>query len=140
MQALDGQVAVVAGATRGAGRGIASMLGEAGATVYCTGRSVRESPATEGRPETIEETVSASMGCRHLCRLHFRQLSWPRPWTRRVTAGISAGVRCSRPGHSTGSRAPHPYLGTVRRFGRCRTRWGLPDPAYAIPPAPMDPE
>ena len=57
MKALEGQVAVVAGATRGAGRGIASMLGEAGATVYCTGRSVRGRPATEGRPETIEETA-----------------------------------------------------------------------------------
>ncbi len=54
---LHGKVAVVAGATRGAGRGIASMLGEAGATVYCTGRSVRGQPATEGRPETIEETA-----------------------------------------------------------------------------------
>ncbi len=57
MKPLEGQVAVVAGATRGAGRGIASMLGEAGATVYCTGRSVRGRPATAGRPETIEETA-----------------------------------------------------------------------------------
>jgi len=57
MKALEGRVAVVAGATRGAGRGIATMLGEAGATVYCTGRSVRGQPATEGRPETIEETA-----------------------------------------------------------------------------------
>ncbi|MEM7248193.1 MAG: SDR family oxidoreductase [Acidobacteriota bacterium] len=57
MRPLEGQVAVVAGATRGAGRGIATMLGEAGATVYCTGRSVRGSSATEGRPETIEETA-----------------------------------------------------------------------------------
>jgi NAD(P)-dependent dehydrogenase (short-subunit alcohol dehydrogenase family) len=54
---LRGRVALVAGATRGAGRGIACMLGEAGATVYCTGRSVRGSPATPGRPETIEETA-----------------------------------------------------------------------------------
>src|SRR5436190_23475417 len=54
---LDGKVAVVAGATRGAGRGIACMLGEAGATVYCTGRSVRGKPATGNRPETIEETA-----------------------------------------------------------------------------------
>ncbi len=38
-QALRGRVAVVAGATRGAGRGIAAALGEAGATVVCTGRS-----------------------------------------------------------------------------------------------------
>jgi len=52
-----GRVAVVAGATRGAGRGIARMLGEAGATVYCTGRSVRGHPATPGRPETLEETA-----------------------------------------------------------------------------------
>ena len=54
---LKGRVAVVAGATRGAGRGIARMLGEAGATVYCTGRSVRGHPATPGRPETLEETA-----------------------------------------------------------------------------------
>lgn len=57
MKPLQGKVAVVAGATRGAGRGIACMLGEAGATVYCTGRSVRGNPATGNRPETIEETA-----------------------------------------------------------------------------------
>ena len=56
-KALLNRVAVVAGATRGAGRGIARMLGAAGATVYCTGRSVRGRPATAGRPETIEETA-----------------------------------------------------------------------------------
>src|SRR5947209_14201758 len=54
---LTGQVAVVAGATRGAGRGIALALGEAGATVYCTGRSVRGNPSPYGRPETIEDTA-----------------------------------------------------------------------------------
>lgn len=57
---LAGQVALVAGATRGAGRGIACMLGEAGATVYCSGRTTREHPATgvyAGRPETVEETA-----------------------------------------------------------------------------------
>ncbi|MBI1878186.1 MAG: SDR family NAD(P)-dependent oxidoreductase [Chloroflexi bacterium] len=68
MQALKGKIAVVAGATRGAGRGIACMLGEAGATVYCTGRSTRARVATgrngadspfglAGRPETIEESA-----------------------------------------------------------------------------------
>jgi NAD(P)-dependent dehydrogenase (short-subunit alcohol dehydrogenase family) len=57
MDALRGRIAVVAGATRGAGRGIACMLGEAGATVYCTGRSVRGRPASGNRPETIEETA-----------------------------------------------------------------------------------
>src|SRR5215213_7214342 len=61
MKRLEGKVAVVAGATRGAGRGIACMLGEAGAVVYCSGRSSRERPNTEGffagRPETIEETA-----------------------------------------------------------------------------------
>jgi NAD(P)-dependent dehydrogenase (short-subunit alcohol dehydrogenase family) len=57
MQHLKGRIAVVAGATRGAGRGIACMLGEAGATVYCTGRSIRGKPATKNRPETIEETA-----------------------------------------------------------------------------------
>ena len=54
---LQDRVAVVAGATRGAGRGIARMLGAAGATVYCTGRSVHGRPATPGRPETLEETA-----------------------------------------------------------------------------------
>lgn len=55
MKPLAGKVAVVAGATRGAGRGIAGMLGEAGATVYCAGRSSRSAPGE--RPETIEETA-----------------------------------------------------------------------------------
>ncbi|HEY6300344.1 MAG TPA: SDR family oxidoreductase [Candidatus Binatus sp.] len=54
---LAGKIALVAGATRGAGRGIATMLGTAGATVICTGRSTRGNPATAGRPETIEETA-----------------------------------------------------------------------------------
>jgi NAD(P)-dependent dehydrogenase (short-subunit alcohol dehydrogenase family) len=54
---LSGRVAVVAGATRGAGRGIARALGEAGAAVYCTGRSVRGNPSPYGREETIEETA-----------------------------------------------------------------------------------
>ena len=67
-KSLEGRVAVVAGATRGAGRGIACMLGEAGAIVYCTGRSVRgrkvpcrrtskDAFNLERRPETIEETA-----------------------------------------------------------------------------------
>jgi NAD(P)-dependent dehydrogenase (short-subunit alcohol dehydrogenase family) len=58
---LTGKIALVAGATRGAGRGIACMLGEAGAIVYCTGRSVRGSPNMTGyfagRPENIDETA-----------------------------------------------------------------------------------
>src|SRR6266702_5239541 len=57
--ALRGRVAVVTGATRGAGRGIAAALGEAGATVVCTGRSSRtgSTPSDYDRPETIEETA-----------------------------------------------------------------------------------
>jgi NAD(P)-dependent dehydrogenase (short-subunit alcohol dehydrogenase family) len=55
---LSGRVAVVAGATRGAGRGIARALGDAGATVYCTGRSVRGKPSPYGRRETVAETAA----------------------------------------------------------------------------------
>jgi NAD(P)-dependent dehydrogenase (short-subunit alcohol dehydrogenase family) len=54
---LTGKVALVAGATRGAGRGTAVSLGEAGATVYCTGRTTRERRSEYDRPETIEETA-----------------------------------------------------------------------------------
>ncbi|MEU8266299.1 SDR family oxidoreductase [Sphaerisporangium sp. NPDC049002] len=54
---LTGKVALVAGATRGAGRGIARELGAAGATVYVTGRTTRERRSEMNRPETIEETA-----------------------------------------------------------------------------------
>jgi NAD(P)-dependent dehydrogenase (short-subunit alcohol dehydrogenase family) len=54
---LRGRVAVVAGASRGAGRGIAAALGEAGATVVCTGRTTRSARSEYNRPETIEETA-----------------------------------------------------------------------------------
>jgi Dehydrogenases with different specificities (related to short-chain alcohol dehydrogenases) len=54
---LTGKVALVAGATRGAGRGIAVELGAAGAVVYVTGRTTAESPSPMRRPETIEETA-----------------------------------------------------------------------------------
>lgn len=56
-QPLRGKVAVVAGATRGAGRAIAVELGAAGATVYCTGRSTRGAPSDLQRGETIDETA-----------------------------------------------------------------------------------
>jgi NAD(P)-dependent dehydrogenase (short-subunit alcohol dehydrogenase family) len=71
---LHGKIALVAGATRGAGRGIACMLGEAGATVYCTGRSTRANRLPVGdsdspspfvlrhRPETIDETAAMVTG------------------------------------------------------------------------------
>ena len=57
-QGLRGKVALVAGATRGAGRGIAVQLGAAGATVYVTGRTTRSQRSEMNRPETIEETAA----------------------------------------------------------------------------------
>lgn len=60
MSLLQGKVAIVTGASRGLGKGIALALGDAGATVYVTGRSDQES-TTEGLPGTIQETAEAVM-------------------------------------------------------------------------------
>jgi len=58
MKSLEGRVAVVAGASRGAGRGIALALGSAGCTVYSVGRTSRAgAPATDGAPGTVEDTA-----------------------------------------------------------------------------------
>lgn len=57
MKPLEGQIAVVAGGTRGAGRAISWALGEAGATVYVAGRTARGMPSPMQRPETIEDTA-----------------------------------------------------------------------------------
>lgn len=67
-RALQGRIALVAGATRGAGRAIARELGRAGAVVYCTGRSTAGAPSDYGRTETIEETaqlIRAAGGTAH---------------------------------------------------------------------------
>src|SRR6185295_120150 len=56
---LQSKVAIVTGASRGAGRGIALALGDAGAIVYVTGRSERGKTTTENLPGTIEETAEA---------------------------------------------------------------------------------
>lgn len=57
-KSLTGKVALVAGATRGAGRGISVQLGAAGATVYVTGRTSGSTRSEMKRPETIEETAA----------------------------------------------------------------------------------
>src|SRR3954465_8013284 len=59
---LEGKVALVAGATRGAGRGFAVELGAAGATVYVTGRSTRAQRSEYDRPETIAVERAVALG------------------------------------------------------------------------------
>ena len=100
-QGLQGKVALVAGATRGAGRGIAVQLGAAGATVYVTGRSTRSARSEMNRPETIEETAAlvdavggrvalpgGSPGCRQTRRRYRLPLSG-------LNAAITAVGHCS---------------------------------------------
>jgi len=77
---LHGQVALVTGATRGAGRGMAAELGAAGATVYVTGRSTRASLSPLNRPETIEDTAPGSSGNRS------GSTTWTRACVRCATA------------------------------------------------------
>src|SRR5688572_12854770 len=87
LESLRGRVAVVAGATRGAGRGIAAALGEAGATVICTGRSTRaqgSSRSDYNRPERLEDTAELvtrlggngiAMGVDHLNSVEVEELA-----------------------------------------------------------------
>ena len=113
---LDGRIAVVAGATRGAGRGIARALGEAGAVVYCTGRSVRGAPSAYNRPETIEETAemvtaAGGTGVARPRRSHGRggsrsalraRRARPRAPRRRSSTASLARTRCSAAGGRSG--------------------------------------
>ena len=57
MSSLKDKVALVTGASRGAGRAIAAVLGEAGATVYVTGRTARNAPAVDGLPGTVDDAA-----------------------------------------------------------------------------------
>ncbi|PRX67474.1 NAD(P)-dependent dehydrogenase (short-subunit alcohol dehydrogenase family) [Nonomuraea fuscirosea] len=80
-------IALVAGATRGTGRGIAVALGAAGATVYCAGRSTREQRSEMNRPETIEETaelVTAAGGAGVPVRCDFLEQDQARELAARV--------------------------------------------------------
>jgi NAD(P)-dependent dehydrogenase (short-subunit alcohol dehydrogenase family) len=86
---LDNKVALVAGATRGAGRGTAVALGEAGATVYCTGRSTRERRSEYERRETIEETaglVTAAGGTGIAVAVDHLEADQVEPLVRRIDA------------------------------------------------------
>ena len=81
-QPLRDKVALVAGATRGAGRGIAVELGAAGATVYVTGRTTRARRSEYGRPETIEDTadlVTRSSPRRAAAASPSPRTTWNRP-------------------------------------------------------------
>src|SRR5215468_10414971 len=84
---LKGKVALVAGATRGAGRAIAVALGAVGATVYCTGRTTRTHISDIGRKENIEETaelVSAKGGVGIAVQVDHRQESQVKALVERI--------------------------------------------------------
>ncbi|GAA4283985.1 SDR family oxidoreductase [Brevibacterium daeguense] len=84
---LAGRVALVAGATRGAGRAIARELARAGAVVYCSGRSTAQGPSDYGRKETIEETVElirAEGGTAHPAVVDHRRLGEVRSLIERI--------------------------------------------------------
>ena len=97
---LKDRIALVTGASRGGGKGIALVLGEEGATVYVTGRSVRGGPTTLGRSGTIDDTVE--------------ELS--------ARGGTGIAVRCdhSTPGAATSSRSS-----TRHRSGRWSGATGI---------------
>ena len=87
--ALSGSVALVAGATRGAGRGTAVALGEAGAVVYCTGRTTSHHRSDYNRPETIEETarlVTAAGGVGIAVEVDHRQAAQVEALAQRIDA------------------------------------------------------
>lgn len=84
---LGGRVALVAGATRGAGRAIAVELGRAGAIVYCSGRSTRQTPSDYDRSETVEETVdmiTAGGGTAHVAVTDHLDIAAVRALTERI--------------------------------------------------------
>ena len=121
---LSGKVALVAGATRGAGRGIAAELGAAGATVYVTGRTTRAARSEYDRPETIEETaelVAAAGGTRHR-----RRGRSPRSPTRcAASSSASAPSRGGSTSSSTTSGAARSCSSGTSRSGSTTSQNGL---------------
>jgi NAD(P)-dependent dehydrogenase (short-subunit alcohol dehydrogenase family) len=114
---LKDRVALVTGASRGGGKGIALVLGEEGAVVYVTGRSVRGEPTTLDRPGTIDDTaeeLSARGGTGIAVRCDHTDDSQVEALFER-TAPSRAASTCSSttPGAATSSRST-----TRRRSGR----------------------
>ena len=123
-QPLEGKVALVAGATRGAGRGIAVALGEAGATVYCTGRSTREQRSEYDRPETIEETAEL-VDRRRRHRDRGRRSTTSSPTRSRRSCGGSTPSRAGSTCWSTTSGAASGCSSGTRRCGSTTSTTGL---------------
>jgi NAD(P)-dependent dehydrogenase (short-subunit alcohol dehydrogenase family) len=114
---LKDRVALVTGASRGGGKGIALVLGEEGAVVYVTGRSVRGEPTTLGRPGTIDDTAE-ELTARGAQASRFAATTRTTRRSRRSSSGFGASAATSTCWSTTRGAATSSPSITRRRSGK----------------------